>query len=56
MTSDLNSDMDDESWGIRDFYVFIAKCDESCTKCNGPYNTDCTICGIEEYLTIDRKC
>lgn len=34
MTTTLNQAAADESWGIRDFYVFVEKCPAGCTICN----------------------
>jgi hypothetical protein len=34
ITTTLNQDASDESWGIRDFFVFIEKCPAGCTLCN----------------------
>lgn len=30
LTTNLDEAANNESWGIRDFYVFIAKCSDNC--------------------------
>jgi proprotein convertase subtilisin/kexin type 5 len=34
MTTTLNQEAADESWGIRDFFIFVEKCPAGCTICN----------------------
>jgi len=28
--------MDDEAWGIRDFFIHLALCAKDCVACTGP--------------------
>ena len=42
VTTNLNEAANNESWGIRDFYLFYAACSSNCGKCTGPLPKDCT--------------
>ena len=41
IATNLDEAANNESWGIRDFYVFIAKCSDNCAQCTGPKGSDC---------------
>lgn len=55
MTSTLDEGLDNESWGIKDFFLFIGKCHNHCTACNGPAANQCTACESTHQLD-DGKC
>jgi len=56
ITSNLNEAADNESWGIRDFFLFTAGCSATnCTTCTGPGDNDCTKCA-ENYALSNGKC
>ena len=42
ITSTLDEAPINESWGVRDFYLFYAACSPNCGKCTGPLPKDCT--------------
>lgn len=44
ISSTLDEAPDNESWGVRDFFMYIAKCSKSCQQCTGPNDSDCTKC------------
>jgi hypothetical protein len=46
MTSTLDEDPLNESWGVRDFQLFLGKCYRGCTACTGGSKADCTTCGL----------
>lgn len=37
----LNQGAQDESWGVRDFYLHVAYCSENCKECVGPKEAEC---------------
>jgi hypothetical protein len=41
ITSNLNEAADNESWGVRDFFIYVAKCADNCAACSGPQASDC---------------
>jgi hypothetical protein len=50
MSSTLNEDFNNESWGIRDFFLFAGLCHKHCSSCTGPGPSDCTSCGRDHIL------
>jgi len=44
ISSDLDETPDNESFGVRDFFLYFAKCAKSCAQCSGPLDADCTKC------------
>lgn len=42
LTSTLDEAPINESWGVRDFFLFYAACSTNCGKCTGPLPKDCT--------------
>jgi hypothetical protein len=47
------------SWMIPILYILIQKCNETCSLCYGPLNTNCTACATinsVEYLLSNRTC
>lgn len=38
----LDEAPNNESFGVRDFYLFIAKCSDNCDECTGPKPADCS--------------
>ena len=55
MTSTLDDGLDEESWGIRDFFLFIGKCAKHCSACKGPGVQECTKCEKSHKLE-NGKC
>ena len=55
MTSTLDEDFDNESWGIRDYFLFVGKCSKYCTSCKGPGVQECTSCE-ETHQLLDGQC
>lgn len=43
MTSSLNQDAADESWGIRDFSITMKSCPDGCVVCNNNNQNECAI-------------
>lgn len=43
-TSTLNEAPENESWGIRDFFLYSAQCAKDCAECTGPKPADCSKC------------
>lgn len=44
MTTTLDETPDNESWGVRDFYIYYGACPAGCSGCTGPSKADCTGC------------
>lgn len=44
ISATINEDANNESWGIRDFFIYYTACAKSCNECSGPKLTDCTKC------------
>jgi len=44
ITSTLNEDANNESWGVRDFFIYYSACAKSCHECTGPKESDCSKC------------
>lgn len=42
ISSDLDEAPDNESFGVRDFFLYIARCAKACDICLGPNESDCT--------------
>jgi hypothetical protein len=55
VTSNLNEPPNTESWGIRDLFLYIAKCAKDCGECTGPSASDCTKCQ-NDYAIQDGEC
>lgn len=54
-SSTLDEGMENESWGIRQFFLHIAKCATNCIECSGPLDADCTAC-VAPFVIKDGKC
>lgn len=50
ITSNLNEAADNESWGVRDFFVYFASCAKDCGECTGPAPADCKKCLNNYFL------
>lgn len=44
ITSTLNEDSDNESWGMNNFHLYYFLCYPSCKTCNGEKSTNCQSC------------
>ncbi|KAM3137913.1 hypothetical protein pb186bvf_009994 [Paramecium bursaria] len=55
ITTNLDEAANNESWGIRDFYVFIAKCADNCAQCTGPKGSDCKKCA-QDFVNQGGEC
>jgi hypothetical protein len=55
MTSTLDESFDNESWGLRDFFLFVGRCNKHCTACKGPGIAECTACE-ETHMLVDGQC
>lgn len=55
MTSTLNEAWENESWGIRDFQLFVGRCHGNCRSCTGPGASDCTSC-VSSFVLDNGKC
>jgi hypothetical protein len=47
MTSTLEENADNESWGIRDFMISFSPCPEGCSVCTEATLTSCTLWTIQ---------
>jgi hypothetical protein len=36
IASNLDEDANNESWGVRDFFLFYSSCASACSECSGP--------------------
>ncbi|CAD8060428.1 unnamed protein product [Paramecium sonneborni] len=54
-TSSLKQDIENQSWGIRDFFAFIAECPKFCKSCFGSGDNECLKCE-ETHQLIEGKC
>ena len=41
ITGTIDEAANNESWGVRDFFLYVAKCAKFCNRCNGPSPSDC---------------
>lgn len=41
ITTTLDEAANNESFGVRDLYVFYAACSDNCAECTGPKDADC---------------
>lgn len=55
LTTNLDGNFTDESWGMNDLLVNYYICDPSCDTCIGPSNMDCLRC-MPTYTMIENKC
>lgn len=55
MTTTLDEDMANESWGVRQFYLWVAKCADNCEECTGAQPNECTVC-TAPYQMKDGSC
>ncbi|CAD8164368.1 unnamed protein product [Paramecium octaurelia] len=51
VTTNLNEAFDEESFGVRDFYLYYQECPSFCNQCTGPNGSDCLICKNGYYRT-----
>ena len=49
--SNLDEVTTNESWGIREIYIYLKMCDTSCLSCSGGSSSECTSCHINAYLS-----
>ncbi|EWS75787.1 zinc finger lsd1 subclass family protein (macronuclear) [Tetrahymena thermophila SB210] len=42
--SKTDTDISDEGYGFRNFYIYVDTCHDSCLTCNGPTATQCLTC------------
>ncbi|CAD8118939.1 unnamed protein product [Paramecium sonneborni] len=54
-SSSLKNDPDEQSWGIRDFFLFAAQCTKFCDECVGTAENECTKCS-DTHTLQDGKC
>ncbi|CAK61100.1 unnamed protein product (macronuclear) [Paramecium tetraurelia] len=54
-TTSLKNDPDEQSWGVRDFFLFAAQCTKFCDECIGTAENECTKCQPTHTL-LDGKC
>jgi len=55
ISSDLDEAPENESFGVRDFFIYIAKCAKACSQCSGPTEADCTKCN-NNWALSNGKC
>lgn len=48
--STIDQDPWDESWGLRNFYLYYRVCDNSCQTCNGVASNNCLTCWPDKYV------
>jgi hypothetical protein len=53
--SSFDEDLSNESWGIREIYIYLNMCDTTCLSCSGPLATDCLTCQIN-FFQINKLC
>ncbi|CAD8106310.1 unnamed protein product [Paramecium primaurelia] len=54
-SSSLSKDLNQQSWGIRDFFLFAAQCTKFCDECVGNAENECTKCHSTHTLS-NGKC
>ena len=52
ISSTLNEDAKNESWGVRDFFLFYTSCAKACAECSGPTEKDC-LSKLIKYFTLN---
>ncbi|CAK64683.1 unnamed protein product (macronuclear) [Paramecium tetraurelia] len=54
-TSTLDEAPNNESFGLRDLYIYLAACSDNCAECTGPKDTDCKKCS-NNWALVGGKC
>jgi hypothetical protein len=54
-TTTLDEDVANESWGIRQFFLYVAACSNHCEECLGPNGKDCLACE-SPFVLQDGDC
>ena len=55
MQDNLNEPRDNESWGVRDFQIYVANCHSTCVTCNGAGKNECMTC-LTGYVFTTGEC
>ncbi|CAD8071148.1 unnamed protein product [Paramecium sonneborni] len=54
-TTTLDEDVNNESFGLRDFNIYYAACSKNCAECTGPKDSDCKKCA-NNWALVEGKC
>ena len=54
-TTTLRKSASQQSFGVRDFVLFISKCADNCDVCTGPTDADCKVCS-KHFSLNNGKC
>lgn len=54
MTSNLDENADNESWGIRDFQLYVMECTSKCAVCSGNKQDECLDWRLYESSLLDN--
>jgi hypothetical protein len=49
--SNFDEDLTNESWGVREIFVYLSMCDTSCSSCSGPSSNQCSACQVNAQFS-----
>ena len=54
--SNFNEPLTNESWGIREIYIYLKMCDTTCLSCSGGSSFECQSCPKYATLRLSGEC